>query len=66
MDHRLDYPQVNAFVPHALAFAADDSPFTVQQADMIFSAFFSPQRGQTTSSSRSWRPLRASKIFAHP
>jgi hypothetical protein len=65
MDHRRDYPQVNAFVPHALAFAADDSPFTVQQAEMSFSAFFSPHLGHATFSSLSRSPLNVSKVSPH-
>ena len=65
MDHRLYEPQVNPLVPHAPALAEDDSPFTVQQADKSFSAFFAPHLGQTTSSSLSWRPLRISKPSPH-
>jgi hypothetical protein len=42
MDHHLYEPQVNPLVPHAPVLAEDDSPFTVQQADKSFSAFFSP------------------------
>lgn len=35
-------PQVNLLGPHELVLELEELPFTVQQADMSFSAFFSP------------------------
>jgi hypothetical protein len=48
--------------PHELVDELDDVPFTVQQADMSFSAFFSPHLGHSTSASLSLSPRMVSKV----